>query len=92
MSNNLRRKAVGLLAYATFVAVAILHATPVGAQDASIREQLEGVDLKGVQELRLSPNGELAAGLTKLYPNPGPRSGSFSLITVSYTHLRAHET
>ena len=61
---------------------AILHTTPVDAQDASIREQLEGVELKGVQELRLSPNGELAAGLTKLYPNPGPRSGSFSLIKI----------
>ena len=78
MSNNLRRKIVGFLAYATFVAVAILHASPVDAQDASIREQLEGVDLKGVQELSLSPNGELAAGLTKLYPN----SGSFSLIKI----------
>jgi len=92
MSNNLRLKPISgvhpkwataeLLAYATFVAVAILHATPVDAQDASLREQLEGVDLKGVEDLRLSPNGELAAGLTRLYPNPGPRSGSFSLIKI----------
>jgi len=32
--------------------------------------------------LRLSPSGELAAVLTGLYPNPGTRPGSFSLIKI----------
>ena len=35
-----------------------------------------------MQKLRLSPGSELVAGLTRLYPIPGSRSGSFSLIKI----------
>ena len=82
MLHNMRLTAARLLVYATLVAVTAVHATPSRAQDADIKKQLEGVDLDGVQQLRLSPDGELAAGFTKLYDNPGPRSGSFSLIKI----------
>ena len=67
---------------ATFAGLTILQSPPLHAQDADIKKLLKGVDLTGVQELRLSPNGELAAGLTGLHPIPGPRSGSFSLIKI----------
>jgi len=81
VSNNILQKATRLLVFA-FVAVTTVHASPSHGQDADIKKQLEGVDLEGVQQLRLSPNGELAAGLTKLYDNPGPMSGSFCLIKI----------
>lgn len=54
----------------------------VPAQNAELKKQLHGVDLTGVKQLKSSPDGELAAGLTELYDNPGPRSGSFSLIKI----------
>jgi len=78
----MRLTAARLLVYATLVAVTTLHAAPSCGQDADIKKQLEGVDLEGVQQLRLSPNGKLVAGLTKHYDNPGPRSGAFSLIKI----------
>jgi len=81
-SNNFSLRAIGLLLGAALIGVAILDTVPLYAQDADIKEQLQGVDLTGVKQLRLSPNGELAAGLTGLYDNPGPRSGSFSLIKI----------
>jgi len=74
--HNMRLTAARLLVYATLVAVTIVHAAPSYGQDANIKKQLEGVDLEGIQQLRLSPNGELAAGLTKLYENPGKGAGS----------------
>lgn len=58
VSNNIRLEATRLLVYATLVAVTAVHATPSCGQDADIKKQLEGVDLEGVQQLRLSPNGE----------------------------------
>lgn len=82
MSNNIRPKAARLIVYATLVAVTTVHAAPSCGQDADIKKQLEGVDLEGVQQLRLSPNGELVAGLTKLYENPGKGAGSFSLVKI----------
>ena len=82
VSNSIRIKATKLLVYATLVTVAIVHTTPSRGQDADIKKQLEGVDLEGVQQLRLSPNGELVAGLTKLYENPGKGAGSFSLVKI----------
>ena len=82
MPNNLHRETDLLLALATLVVVAMVHMTPVHAQDADITKQLQGVDLTGVKQLKLSPDGELAAGLTKLYSNPGARSGSFSLFKI----------
>lgn len=78
----MRLTAARLLVYATLVAVTIVHAAPSYGQDANIKKQLEGVDLEGIQQLRLSPNGELAAGLTKLYENPGKGAGSFSLVKI----------
>ena len=80
--HNMRLTAARLLVYATLVAVTIVHAAPSYGQDANIKKQLEGVDLEGIQQLRLSPNGELAAGLTKLYENPGKGAGSFSLVKI----------
>ena len=82
MSNNLHPKAIRLIVHATLFAVAIIHTTPLHAQDADIRKQLQGVDLTGVKHLTLSPDGELAAGLTKLYDNPGKGAGSYSLVKV----------
>lgn len=76
MSNNICPKAARLLVYATLVAVTTVHAAPSYGQDAEIKKQLEGVDLEGVQQLRLSPNGELVAGLTRLYENPGTHDHS----------------
>ena len=82
MSNNIARVVSRLLVYTTLVSVAIVNASASRGQDSDIKKQLEGVDLDGVQQLRLSPNGELAAGLTKLYSNPGYGTGSFSLVKV----------
>ncbi|MDF1844813.1 MAG: DPP IV N-terminal domain-containing protein [Rubripirellula sp.] len=82
MSNNIAQAVSRLLVYATLVSVTIVHAPASRGQDPDIKKQLQGVDLEGVQQLRLSPNGELAAGLTKLYANPGYGSGSFSLVKV----------
>ena len=82
MSNNIRLKATRLIVCATLVAVTTVHAAPSCGQDADIKKQLEGVGIEGVQQLRLSPNGELVAGLTKLYDNPGYGAGSFSLVKV----------
>ena len=79
MSNNLRLKAGGLLVCATLVAAAIVHTTPLHAQDANIKERLQGVDLTGLNQLKLSPNGELAARLTVLYEK---ESGPESLIKI----------
>lgn len=82
MSNNVRLNASRLLLYATLVVGVLVQATPSRGQAADIRKQLEGVDLEGVQKIRLSPDGKLAAGLTKLYDNPGSMWGSFSLVRI----------
>jgi len=79
VSNHLRLKAVGLLVCATLVAVEMVHTTPLHAQDADIKEHLEGVDLTGVKQLTFSPDGELAAGLTVLHEKD---SGPESLIKI----------
>ncbi|MDE0864781.1 MAG: hypothetical protein OSA98_13405 [Rubripirellula sp.] len=81
-SNNFSLRAIDLLLGAALIGVAILDTVPLHSQDTDIKEQLQGVDLTGVKQLKLSPNGKLAAGLTGLYDNPGSRSGSFSLIKI----------
>ena len=82
MSNYIALGVSQILVYATLVSVTIVHTPLACGQDPDIKKQLQGVDLEGVQKLRLSPNGELAAGLTKLYANPGYGTGSFSLVKV----------
>lgn len=82
MLREIRLSALIFACYATFAGPTSFTLVALHAQDVEVRDLLKGVDLTGVQDFRLSPNEEFVAGLTRLSPIPGPRSGSFSLIRI----------
>lgn len=82
MSNHIFLRASHFLTYIILFAVTAVQAPPSLGQNANIKKQLTGVDFEGIQQLRLSPDGELAAGITGLYDNPGGKWSTHSLVKV----------